>query len=157
MIPLAVMEDDRYVAVAVTPENLHVYWPFMREQLEVIHRESARTDWLPEDAYVNLVTGQSVAFVFIEKVTSRLFGHVVCSRQVGRREAVLHIWSWKLNKPGCGKLLLELVKDIAQNTGCSRVTGAGTRPGLARLYRRYGGVVREVVYDLYIDRHDKEA
>lgn len=125
----------------IHPEALHGVWPRVSEGLAKILEKSS-DDWLPEDVYHALKSGQSQLFIVANE---QGFAGFLVLRVVQRefsRTQDMHVWcAYSVGDADVFEAGLNLVRDAARRAGCQRITFGSQREGWKKRF-----AVDEITY-----------
>jgi len=117
---------------AVHPSDLRGCWATVLDGLKQMPAE----DWIPEDVYHAIRSGQATLFVFEE--AGDYAGFVVLERVVERFSGTVscHVWlAYNAKGQDTYDAAVSLYRDAAKQMGASRITFSSPRPGWAKRYR----------------------
>ena len=127
------VSDGELRLIAV--QDLHQYWPFIKDGLEQVRKHSAE-DWIAEDVYTAIRTGGSTLHVAF--VGGAYAGFCVLTALQGYSSKSLHIWC-AYGVPGMSvveRFEKELVA-IALRAGARRITFFSPRTGWEKRLKDY--------------------
>ena len=122
-------------------------WPSVRHGVEKI-AERGGNGWIAEDVYSALQAGQASLFFCI--TDNRADGFLILQQNQTFRGKELYMWGAYADKGDIVATHLELVKDMAVESGCVAVSFMSPRLGAERRSRPYGFVVDQVSYRLEV-------
>jgi hypothetical protein len=117
----------------VPPQDLHQYWPFIKEGLEEVRNHSV-DGWIAEDVYSAIRTGSSTLHVAF--ISGTYAGFCVLTVMQGYSSKALHIWC-AYGAHGANviqRFESELIK-IALNCGARKLTFLSPRKGWGKYYK----------------------
>lgn len=115
----------------ITPANLRSVWPQVKAGLDTMPAE----DWIAEDVYHAIASGNSALYVFHE--SGQFAGFVVLRRLTTEfsGEVQCHIWLAYSASDADAYLAAEsFIKEAAKHMGASRITFSSPRKGWAKRY-----------------------
>lgn len=112
----------------VNPNNLHDWWPQIREGLEKVKKHG--DNWLVEDVYLSIKHGQSN--IHIGTVAGDYRGFLVTQQLQGYDGPILHIWAcYSSDRKEADLLTLGMayIEEWATNIKAKRITFHSPRKG----------------------------
>lgn len=120
--------------IFVKPDELRAHWPVISAALDSVI-EATSPDWIKEDAYHRIKVGNAAChLIYHQGVYQALF---VLTREVeefsGKQS--LHIWiAQNEGDPAAYDFGVEAIKQIARNSGATRLTLESPRPGWGKRF-----------------------
>jgi hypothetical protein len=115
----------------IHPAQLRAVWGRVKAGLEAMPPE----DWIAEDVYHAIKSGQSALYLFQE--AGQFAGFIVLRRQIAEfsGEVSCHIWlAYSVSHADAYLAAESFIKDAAKHMGASRITFSSPRKGWAKRY-----------------------
>lgn len=121
-----------YKLIYLPPEQLNNYWPWIRYGLAKVLERNKDT-WLPEEIYHGIKVGS--CHVLVAQCGKGLVGFMV----VELHGNTVHLWAC-YNIGGTNVLykLYPVAVEMFKSVGANRITMSSSRPGWAKLAKRFG-------------------
>jgi hypothetical protein len=133
------MTHNLFTAVSV--ETLHDIWPWVKEGLEKLRKKCPKSDWLFEDVYTSIRTGQSVLFIVGQQE-----GFTVVQRQVHPCGPVMFVWILQGELAHYTDELIEQYKDMARKMGARKIRYNSPR----KAWVKWGFEPVDIVYEMRV-------
>lgn len=132
----------------VPPEQLLAEWERVRAGLLAVQEHSA-DDWLPEDIYMSLKTGN--ASLHVAEDGSDYLGFLILQLLPTFHSKKLHVWCAYANdgKPLL-RVFLRTLRDLAANAGATKITFSSPRDEWLSVGKRGGFTPTQCMFELTI-------
>ena len=137
--------------VYIQPKDIKSVWGFVKPNLYTILEKSPE-NWIPEDIYAAIVTGQAILCISTSKTEPNGFvvGRII-DRQVNTIEKdidTLHIWVGYANTMLREQEQWKLIEQIAKEQNCKRISFETWRKGWSKKAEKLGFYPRTYIKEL---------
>lgn len=118
--------------IYVSPLELHETWPLIKPGLEIVIKKS-KADWIPEDVYSALQTGNSTLHLLYN--VDEYEGFVVLTPTKGYAGMTLFVWcAYSPTNTDVVSRYYPDIEKIARNIFAKKVRFASTRKGWSKMF-----------------------
>jgi hypothetical protein len=128
-------------AITLNQEGVRAMWGWIRAGLERILRKTD-PDWLPEDVWTDLMSGNAVCRVYRDAIGDDL-GFVILQRMDYKHGSSLFVWCMAGELWSVREELVRDLDEVAKSIGAKTVMAKSPRKG----YARVGFKLKEYVYE----------
>lgn len=133
----------------IEPRDISFEWDRVRAGLLIVKRATS-DDWLPEDVYMAIKTGDAALFIGEDEHGDYL-GFVVLKLVNTFHSKRLDIWAaYCSGKQPAIRLYLPKIKELAQRAGASGIGFSSARPEWLKAAPRFGFKPVQTTYELSI-------
>jgi hypothetical protein len=131
----------------IEPKHLAPEWERVRAGLLEV-KKATTDDWLPEDVYMDIRTGQAVLYIGTGDAGEYL-GFVVLRLVAMTHSTKMEIWcAYSATKAPALRRFLPHIRAVARNAGASGILFSSARPEWAAASRRLGFAPTNVSYEI---------
>lgn len=123
--------------IVVKPDELRAHWPVISPALDSVI-EATSPDWIKEDVYLQIATGQAYAHLVYEAGQYRCLFILTQPAEEFSKQRCLHIWIAENALSGTDASFdfgLDAIKKIAQQLGAPKLTLESPRKGWAKRFK----------------------
>lgn len=132
----------------ITPNDLVFEWERVRHGLEIC-RETTSDDWLPEDVYMAIKSGN--AALYVGEDDGDYLGFLVVQLLPMFHGARLHVWcAYSATDKPLMREYMQRVREIAQAAGAKKITFSSTREEWVTVSKRLGFKVGQTNFEMEV-------